>query len=214
MPRKGEIIDLRKMRYGKLTVTEYDGKHGRRHKWLCRCDCGNFVSVCRDHLINGHTRSCGCLAGENKCSEDDKRLNFVYRNLINRCYSKSCKEYPYYGARGIVICDEWKISDERGSGLNNFRKWSHDNGYKKGLTLDRIDNNKGYSPDNCRWVYRYVQANNKRNNHYIKINGEIGTVANMARKYNIDYWNTLHYSKGGKNTKYPWLRIEVVGIEH
>ena len=128
MPRKGEIIDLRKMRYGKLTVMEYDGKHGRRHKWLCRCDCGNFVSVCRDHLINGHTRSCGCLAGENKCSEDDKRLNFVYRNLINRCYSKSCKEYPYYGARGIVICDEWKISDERGSGLNNFRKWSHDNG--------------------------------------------------------------------------------------
>ena len=84
------------------------------------------------------------------------------------------------------------------------------NGYTDELTLDRIDNNGNYSPDNCRWVDMYVQANNKRNNWRLKVNGEIDTVGNWARRLNVSYWNLLHYAKGGKNMKYPELEIEAV----
>ena len=101
------------------------------------------------------------------------------------------------------MCDEWIGAN----GFVNFANWALSNGYNEELTLDRIDNEKGYSPSNCRWVDKYQQANNKRNNRYVMVNGEIDTVGNMARKHNISYWNLLHYAKGGKNMKYPQLDI-------
>jgi hypothetical protein len=115
--------------------------------------------------------------------------------------------FKHYGARGIRVCDDWKNKE---NGFECFSKWAFDNGYKESLTLDRIDCNKGYCPENCRWVDAYVQANNKRKNWYLKINGEIDTVGNWARRLNISYWNLLHYAKGGKNMKYPDLEVESV----
>ena len=147
-----------------------------------------------------------------KTGKSHERIYMVYRNMINRCFWDKSKGSRLYKDRGITVCNEW-IGEH---GFENFYKWAIANGYKdirneKGrsiLTLDRIDVNGNYEPSNCRWVDAYVQANNKRNNHYIKINGEIDTVANMARKYNVSYWNLLHYSKGGKNCMYPDLIIE------
>lgn len=206
-------IDLTGHKYGKLTVIEFAGNgHRRESLWKCQCDCGNTRIVTGSHLRTGHTSSCGCKSKDRigtlnyKTGLSNTRLYGVYRNMLNRCYWNKAKHFCDYGGRGITVCDEW-LGDK---GFENFLEWSRLNGYTDKLTIDRIDNNSGYSPDNCRWVDRYVQANNKRNTHYIRINGEVGTVANMARKYNISYWNVLHYSKGGMNCKYPELKIEAV----
>jgi len=205
-------IDLTGQKFNRLKVLSYQGKFKRAQMWLCECDCGNKVVVNSAHLKNGHTKSCGCLNKERiknlniKTGQTNTKLYYTYRNIINRCYYAKTKSSKYYIKRNITMCPEWLDKDV---GFQNFMEWSLNNGYVEGLSIDRIDNDKGYSPDNCRWVDVYVQANNKRNNRYIKINGEIDTVANMARKYNISYWNLLHYSKGGKNCKYPDLQIEV-----
>ncbi|WP_140398241.1 hypothetical protein [Blautia sp. An249] len=205
-------IDLTGQKYGRLTVLKCEGTIGRRRMmWLCQCDCGKQVIVQGTHLRSGHTKSCGCLNAEKISSVNYKtglcrtKLYYTYCNMCNRCNRENNSEYSDYGGRGITVCNEWIGVD----GFLNFSNWALSNGYYDGLTLDRIDNDKGYSPDNCRWVDKFVQANNKRNNHFIKVNGEVGTVANIARKYNVDYWNLLHYSKGGQNCKYPDLRIEV-----
>lgn len=212
MPRKGDYEDITNHKYGNLTVLKLEKVINRRYMWLCKCDCGNKVVVSGNHLKNGHTKSCGCY-NKNRIKKlnyknglSSTKLYYTYRNMLNRCYRCSNDMYADYGGRGIIVCDEWLGAD----GFINFSKWVLNNGYQEKFTIDRIDNNKGYSPNNCRWVDKYVQANNKRNNHYIKINGEIDTVGNMARKYNVSYWNLLHYSKGGKNCKYPELNIEVV----
>ena len=212
MPRKGEYIDISGNKYNMLLVLEYVGRDGRKTKWKCLCDCGNTVIVDGTHLKNGHTKSCGCYQKQlikslnQKTGMTNTKLYYTYRNILNRCYRKGNYSNKYYKDRNIQVCNEWL---DKENGFEAFMKWAFSHGYKEGLSIDRIDNDKGYSPDNCRWVDNYVQANNKRNNHYIKINGEVDTVGNMARKYNISYWNLLHYSKGGKNCKYPNLIIEV-----
>lgn len=212
MPRKGEYTDLTGMKFNRLTVVKLlERTTRRRYMWLCICDCGNEVKASSEHLKSNHTKSCGCLNKERISSVNYKnglcktKLYYSYYNMCNRCNREDNYEYSDYGGRGIKVCEEWQGKD----GFINFANWSFDNGYDENLTLDRIDNSKGYCPDNCRWVDRFVQGNNKRNNRFIKINGEIGTVANMARKFDVDYWNLIHYSNGGKNCKYPNLRIEV-----
>lgn len=101
--------------------------------------------------------------------------------MIERTKRKKNKRYKDYGGRGIKVCDEW---------LNNFisfYNWAYKNGYKEGLTIDRIDVNGNYEPDNCRWVDLFTQANNKRNNHFVTYNGKTQTIAQWAREYNINY---------------------------
>lgn len=212
MPRKGEYKDLTGMRFNRLTVLKlHERTPRRRYVWLCKCDCGNVVKVFGEHLKNNHTKSCGCLSNERIAKQNFKnglstsRLHYAWYNMCNRCNREDNYQYESYGGRGITVCDEWLGEN----GFVNFTNWALSNGYDERLTIDRIDNSKGYSPDNCRWVDRYVQANNKRNNRFIKINGEIGTVANMAKKYGVSYYNLMHYANGGQNCKYPELRIEV-----
>lgn len=213
MPRKGEYKDLTGMKFNRLTVIKlFERTPKRKYMWLCRCDCGKALVVLGDHLKNNHTRSCGCWNRERigkvnyKNGLTTTKLYYAYRNMCNRCNRPDNQEYSTYGGRGIKVCEEWLGEN----GFLKFAEWALNNGYKENLTIDRIDNNKGYCPDNCRWVDIFVQANNKRNTRFIKINGEIDTVANMARRLDVDYWNLMHYSKGGKNCKYPNLRIEVV----
>lgn len=209
-------INLAGKKFGKLVVLSFSHTGKRRRKyWLCKCDCGNETTVDGSHLKTGHTTSCGCVV--KKVRENIKYVNYknglgtskihmTYRNMINRCYRKKSDMYYLYGQKGITVCEEWLGKN----GFVNFCDWAFANGYSEDLTIDRIDNNKGYSPENCRWVDKYVQANNKRNNRYVKVNGEIGTVAMMSRKYDIKYSNLLDYSKGAKNKKYPQHKIEVV----
>lgn len=109
------------------------------------------------------------------------RLQEIFHSMKQRCYNPKCKSYKDYGGRGIVICDEWLSSPE------TFYNWSKNNGYTDNLTIDRIDNNKGYSPENCRWVSIKVQANNRRNNRVITYKGKSKTLSEWCEDLNLDY---------------------------
>lgn len=208
-----KIIDITGQKFNRLTVIEYYKQDKNRCTlWKCKCDCGKIVIVRGVHLKNGHTKSCGCYAKETtkqlnyKNGLSNTRLYYTYRNMLNRCYRDKDINHKYYKDKGIRVDAEWLGKD----GFINFSNWALNNGYNEKLTLDRIDNNKNYCPENCRWVDRYVQANNKTNNYYLIVNGIKDTVGNHARNLGISYWNLLHYAKGGKNCKYPDLKIEVV----
>ena len=173
MPTK---IDITGERYGRLTAVKYIGSNkGQGSLWLFRCDCGAYVVKMAGNVRHGNTRSCGCLrrelrAARNKAEathgESKTRLYGVWHGMKERCTSPTHKDYPRYGAVGRTLCDEWKNSYEA------FRDWSLANGYDPEApygkcTLDRIDNSKGYSPENCRWVDMSAQARNRRKGYEI-----------------------------------------------
>lgn len=161
----GVPIDCTGAKFGRVTAIKPVGKNKRNNVlWLCRCDCGKqFVTPY--HLLKcGHTKSCGCwkrdLASQRLRThgQTDTRINRIWRRMKARCNNPHVKDFPYYGGRGIKVCEEWSKSFE------TFRDWANANGYSDALTLDRIDTNKNYSPDNCRWVDRITQCRNKRAN--------------------------------------------------
>ena len=122
----------------------------------------------------------------------NSRLSRIYDNMKKRCYSITNPSYKDYGGRGITICSEWlnseKVHNKNATkGWSAFQDWAITNGYKEGLTIDRIDNSKGYSPDNCRWVDMESQCNNKRSNHYIEYKGDIKTLAEWCRVLSLNY---------------------------
>lgn len=189
----GSFIDLSGNRFGRLTVIERDhSKNGKVVFWLCKCDCGKTKSVSGGNLRSGHTKSCGCLKLESEAShflsndsirKKNIRLYSIWKSMKRRCYSKKHKAYHNYGGRGIFVCDEW-IGN---SGFHNFVEWAIKNGYCDNLTIDRIDVNKEYSPDNCRWITYKEQQNNRRNNRYITYKGETKTLAEWCEKYGIRF---------------------------
>lgn len=200
-----KLIDLTGNKYGRLTVVgfshfEWYGK--AKHKtafWECICECGNKKIANAGLLRNGSTRSCGCYRRESAAERHFKgghnhKLYDVLRMMKKRCYDNTCEYYQNYGGRGITICDEWL----KPNGHWAFQKWALENGYEDGLTIDRIDNNKGYSPENCRWVTRKFQSNNKRNNVWITMNGETKTLAEWCEYYNMPYARVeARYTKMG-----------------
>lgn len=179
-------MDLTGQRYGKLTATFFAGKnkHGQT-QWLCRCDCGYKTVVTTGHLRSGHTKSCGCAAIETARKNHTThgmgktRLYRIWSNIKSRCENPGSSVYERYGGRGITVCDEWRDS------FQSFKDWAEENGYKDNLTIDRIDNNGEYSPENCRWATPKEQGNNKRNNHLIEINGETKTLSQWCDLYGL-----------------------------
>lgn len=178
--------DITGKKFGKLTVLKKVGVSSKQQsQWLCKCDCGNEVVVSRTNLSINRTKtvSCGCWR-KNLITKHNKYKTSIYRAYINmkqRCYNQKKDVYKYYGARGIKICDEW-LND-----FMSFYDWSMNNGYKKGLSIDRIDNDGNYEPSNCRWVNSMTQMNNTRQNHYITYENETHTIAEWARILNEDY---------------------------
>ena len=167
-------------RFTRLTVLgealEKDNRGNVR--WICRCSCGNFLKANGNNLRSGHTQSCGCLrkeiASELKANtkhglSHDKngkitKLYAIWTTMKQRCHNSNTKQYKYYGARGIKVCDEWK------NDYMNFYNWAMKNGYREGLTIDRIDVNGNYEPDNCEWV---TKSENTRRMHESKKNKSI-----------------------------------------
>lgn len=212
----GQIIEMSGQKFGRLTVICFDRVAGRRRTmWKCVCDCGKEVSVDGVHLRSGHTTSCGCYRDDHiknvnfKTGLSNSPLYRTYRNMLNRCYYPKSRSFKDYGKRGIVVCDEWRGE----KGFENFANWAFSVGYNETLSIDRINPDANYSPDNCRWITMFEQAGNKRNTHFLEINGEIDTVANWSKKLNISYWNLLNYAKGTQNCSYPDLEIKVVENE-
>ena len=152
-----------------------------RTRWLCKCKCGNISYVDYHSLTKGLSKSCGCLGVINK-KKFKYPTNKTLTAIKSRCYNKNNKRYTRYGERGIFVCDEWNCGS---LGFKNFYKWSLSNGWKEGLTIERIDINKGYSPENCKWITLAEQALNTSRNHFITYKGETLTISQWAKKLNI-----------------------------
>lgn len=155
----GKLIDLKGKRFGMLTVIERAPQSAPKVRWLCVCDCGGETTVDSQHLRKGAVISCGCYhkkelaARRRKHGHSGTRLYDIWCAMRARCHSRRHVAYGYYGGRGISVCAEWMD-------FTNFRAWAIQNGYADGLEIDRIDNDLGYSPDNCRWV---THAENMKN---------------------------------------------------
>ena len=168
--------------YGYLTVIARaeNAKNGHS-RWVCKCRCGKETVVLSTHLKSGRIKSCGCWWQERKHEyrkihgfTKKERLYNIWQAMKNRCYTKSHWQYQNYGGRGIVVCEEWK------SNYLNFRNWALENGYEDNLTIDRIDVNGNYEPNNCRWATMAEQNLNKRNSHLITYKGITKTMTEWA----------------------------------
>lgn len=175
--------DITGQKFGRLTALRRDyGEHSRNGAyWVCKCDCGREHVVLGANLRTGRVRSCGCAsiehsrnmgkankggngggrpAGGERLYVKERRLYNVWKGMRERCNYKDWPQYKDYGGRGITVCEEW-------NDFKTFMKWAYENGYDKNAkrgecTIDRIDNDKGYTPDNCRWASMSVQLSNRR----------------------------------------------------
>ena len=184
-------------RFGRLLVIEefYKKDHKVHNLWYarCKCDCGNEREVYKYSLTaKSPTTSCGCRLKEIHENRFHTKHNMGNTSLYNRwvgmkgrCYNSNNKKYKNYGARGIQVCGEWLDSFE------NFYSWAIQNGYNDRLTLDRIDVNRDYEPNNCRWVDMITQENNRTNNRIVHYNGNEYTLFDLSQISKVGY-KTLH----------------------
>lgn len=183
----GRFIDLTGQTFGRLRVLrrveDKVANSGQKEvMYLCLCSCGNECRASRGNLRRGYTKSCGCLQKEvtrERCLKRDdvsRRLYIVYRNMVRRCSDEKDASFGRYGGRGISVCQEWKGDN----GCEEFIRWSRENGYDDGLSIDRIDNDGDYCPSNCRWVTAKEQSNNRSTNKKVVVDGIEKTVAQWS----------------------------------
>lgn len=168
----GKIKDITGQRFGRLKVCWDVGPDSDRHiKWLCECDCGNEVVVRGSDLRKGKQISCGCYKRENTSNYatthgmSNDRLYHIWNGMKDRCKRPTSNAFKYYGERGITVCEEWLD-------FENFMSWAFSHGYDTDLTIERIDVNGNYEPQNCKWIPLSAQAMNTRKTHYITIGEE------------------------------------------
>lgn len=172
-------------KYGRLTIMSDYTQNGR---WYCHClcDCGNEHDAMQYKIKSGHTSSCGCLLRDNirkatyKHGLSKTRIFRLYSKMIRRCYVTEEPAYKYYGARGIKVCDEW-LQDRR-----KFFEWAFEHGYSDNLTIERIDVNGDYEPNNCKWISFSEQARNRRSNVYIECFGKRQILNDWCEEYHIN----------------------------
>lgn len=212
---ESRLIDITGQRFGRWTVVKHI--YGTKpSKWLCRCDCGNVKEIRGADLKAGRTKSCGCYMREQvrkpkKHGMSKTKIYIKYQAMISRCKYPSNINYKAYGGRGIRVCDEW-LKD-----FKVFYKWAMENGYKDGLTIDRINVDGNYEPSNCRFVPMSEQYNNRTDNHYLTYNGETHSISEWSRITGINAGtiksriNTLHWSDEEAITK-PAKKLTKKGV--
>lgn len=179
--------------FGKLTVLERKWcEKSQRNLWYCSCQCGNYISVLTSSLLSGRTKSCGCQRKETTAMRSkahglsNSRTYRIWNAMKERCSCPSNGQFKDYGGRGITVCDEWMNS------FQAFVDWAYANGYADNLTIDRIDNNGNYCPDNCRWITSKEQNLNKRTNRMITYNDKTQTLKQWSEETGIGM-STLHF---------------------
>lgn len=178
-------------RFGNLVVIGTSTPRHKERTYVCKCDCGKEKIAKAYALFHGETTSCGCMKGANvkkgmlKARDykpfQNKDIVQLRQNMITRCYRECSKSYESYGGRGIKVCDEWLSSHDA------FEEWCISHGWRKGLEIDRIDNDGDYTPENCRFVTKQDNCNNRRTSRMVTAFGETLSMANTARKYGIKY---------------------------
>lgn len=170
--------------FGRLTVLGKERAPDGALAWRCSCSCGGEKVVRHRHLVRGATRSCGCLEQESRHTTpithgmSGTRVYRLWSDMRSRCAVLSGRNYENYGGRGIAICARWR----------RFENFYADMGEPpEGTSIDRIDNDKGYSPENCRWATVFEQANNRRSNIVISYNGRSQTVTQWSREFGVPY---------------------------
>jgi hypothetical protein len=176
---------LEGQRFGRLIVLNRAANINRNTRYLCVCDCGNTKEIYGHNLLRGTTKSCGCLRFTanrkhgflSKKNKHKYKFYRAYHSMLSRCFDKNNTDYHHYGGRGITVCARWQ-------GLSGFENFVTDmfSSFVLGLTLDRVDNEKDYSPENCRWANRSVQTANTRRNINITANGETRIIAEWSRR--------------------------------
>ena len=215
-----KIKDLTGQKFGRLTVKERveNAKDGRA-QWLCECDCGGEHVTKGKYLLNGECKSCGCLSRENK--ERWKTVNYkhggVAKNQTERLYSIWCgmktrttnknqlSHYSYHD-KGVSVCEEW-FSD-----YQCFKEWALNNGYSDELTIDRIDNDGDYCPENCRWITQFDQNRNTSRTIRMIVNGEIYCLKDCCKLLGIKYRSVQHYMY--RKNKNPLDAVKTSCLKH
>lgn len=177
-----QAVDMTGQRVGRLLiVSRAENTKQNKAQWLCRCDCGNEVIVSRRSLKDASTTSCGCYQREAAAAKHrthgmkKTRLYRIWSGMKDRCFNSRGKYFDRYGKVGRTMCDEWANSFEA------FYEWAMSNGYSDELTIDRINNDDGYSPNNCRWATWEQQENNRNDNIRIEYAGETHGVREWSR---------------------------------
>lgn len=190
-------IDITNNRYGRLVAIKKEKSINGQNMWLFQCDCGKQKIINKYSVIRGLTNSCGCYHKEQDVLKhtthnmSKTRLYRCWQDMKNRCYNKSRKKYQRYGARGIIVCNDWLHN------FNAFKDWALSNGYKDTLTIDRIDVNGNYCPENCRWITLKEQANNTSKNIKITINGTTKNLHEWLEICNIKSGSFYYKLKKG-----------------
>lgn len=186
----GRFKDLTGQKFGRLTVLRKatDEEIGDRDRkrgvfWCCQCDCGNaeLAIVPSGALKSGHTQSCGCIQKEktSKHKLSNSKIYSIWSHMKDRCFNPNHYAFSSYGGRGIKICKEWTESFE------SFYNWALENGYEEGLSIDRINVNGNYEPNNCKWSTMKEQGNNRRTNRLITFNGKTLTMSQWCEELNV-----------------------------
>nr|DAH19590.1 MAG TPA: PVL ORF-50-like family [Caudoviricetes sp.]DAH49188.1 MAG TPA: PVL ORF-50-like family [Caudoviricetes sp.] len=180
-----KVIDITGKTFSQLTVLCRNGSDSKgKAVWTCVCSCGNVVDVDGTRLRNGSVKSCGCLKHKAYTSTHHMtrtRLYYAWANMRNRCKRESVKSYKDYGARGIKVCAEWEKSFE------SFRDWALENGYSDDLTIERKNHDGDYCPENCCWVTKAAQANNRRMCVEIEYNGRTQNLMQWCNELGLNY---------------------------
>lgn len=180
-----KIKNLIGEKFGKLTVLSLNERVGNKRQlyWNCICECGKLCVRNGENLKSGYVKSCGCIKKGNikhgLCKKHP--LYRVWCAMKERCVNINNHKYKNYGGRGIKVCDEWK------NNFMDFYNWAMNNGYKHGLTIDRINNNGNYEPNNCRWITMYEQSINKTNTVFVNYKSKQYALIELCKIKNINY---------------------------
>ncbi len=194
------------MKFERLTVISYSYTDSKSHRtyWKCKCDCGNEIVKATNLLTTGLVKSCGCLLSDKRhintykhgacINNKETRLYKIWANMKYRCSKPGNQMAAYYYDKGIRVCEEW-VND-----FDNFRKWAIENGYSDDLTIDRINSDGNYCPENCRWATKEEQIINRKNiNHFLEYQGKTQTLSQWSRELNISRTTLTTYISKGMN---------------
>lgn len=206
----GNKRDLSGLRFGHLIVIRENGRSSQSNvKWLCKCDCGNEVSVNSSYLITKHTSSCGCFKKE--CStnrftthgQTGTHLYKIWASMIQRCHDRKSKSFKSYGEKGVSVCNEWRE-------FEGFYSWAINNGYKETLSIDRIDCEGNYSPNNCQWIPLSLNREKHRDSIMLNYQGEERPLKTWCDKLNLPTQTVRrYYRKNGKELTEQGISIVI-----